>query len=58
MKIFLAVLSIFVATIILTTSSYFLNNVIASDSVVSIGGNGSSWDAITPKKLKSRWEKV
>jgi plastocyanin len=52
MKILLAVLFVFAATTILTASSYFLNNVNASDSVVSVGGNGSSWDAYTPKNIE------
>jgi plastocyanin len=52
MKILLAVLFVFAATTILTAYSYFLNNVNASDSVVSVGGNGSSWDAYTPKNIE------
>ena len=52
MKIPLAVLFVFATTTILTASSYFLNNVNASDSVVTMGGNGSSWDAITPKNTE------
>jgi len=52
MKIFLTVLFVFVATSILTTCSYFLNNVNASDSMVTVGGNGSSWDAFTPKNIE------
>jgi hypothetical protein len=41
-----------VATTILAASSYILNNANAFDSVVSLGGNGSSWDAITPKNIE------
>ena len=53
MKIFSAVLFIFVATTILTASSYFLNNVKASDSVmVNVGGNGSSWSSFTPQSVE------
>jgi plastocyanin len=41
-----------VATTILAASSYILNNANAFDSMVSLGGNGSSWDAITPKNIE------
>jgi hypothetical protein len=58
MKIFLAVLFVFVATTILAASNYSLNNANASDSVVSLGGNGSSWDAITPKNIEIKVEKA
>lgn len=53
MKIFSAVLFVFVATTILTASSFFLNNVNASDPVmVNVGGNGSSWSSFTPQSVE------
>jgi plastocyanin len=51
MKI-LAILFIFVGTTIFATSNYFLDNVSASDTLVSLGGNGSSWDSISPKNAE------
>lgn len=51
MKI-LAILFIFVGTTIFATSNYFLDNVSASDTLVSLGGNGSSWDSISPKNTE------
>ncbi len=50
MKIILDI--IFLITAILAGFNYFLNNVNASDSVVSVGGNGSSWDAFTPQNVE------
>ena len=51
MKI-LGILFIFVGITIFATSNYFLDNVSASDTLVSMGGNGSSWDSISPKNAE------
>lgn len=51
MKI-LVILLVFVGTTIFATSNYFLDNVSASDTLVSMGGNGSSWDSISPKNTE------
>jgi plastocyanin len=48
----LVILLIFVGTTIFATSSYFLDKVSASDIMVSLGGNGSSWDSISPKNIE------
>jgi plastocyanin len=50
MKITLMILLLMVA--VLSGLSYFLNNVNASNSMVSIGGNGSSWDSFNPPNLE------
>jgi hypothetical protein len=51
MKI-LPILFIFVGTTIFATSNYFLDNVSAFDTLVSMGGNGSTWDSISPKNTE------
>jgi plastocyanin len=51
MKI-LAILFMLVGTTIFATSNYFLDNVSGSDTLVSLGGNGSSWDSISPKNIE------
>jgi len=50
MKITLTIL--FLTVSILFGFNYSLNGVNASDSMVSVGGNGSSWDSINPQNIE------
>ena len=50
MKIVLVILSLTIA--ILSGFNYSLNDVAASDSMVSVGGNGSLWDSFTPQDVE------
>jgi len=50
MKITLIIL--FLTVSILFGFNYSLNGVNASDSMVSVGGNGSSWDSINPQNIE------
>jgi len=50
MKIVLAIMSVTIA--ILFVFNYSLNGVYASDSMVSVGGNGSLWDSFTPQNVE------
>ena len=50
MKIMLAI--IFLTTAVLAGFLYLLNNVNASDSQVTAGGNGTLWDSYTPKNVE------
>jgi len=50
MKIMLAI--IFLTTAVLAGFLYLLNNVNASDSEVTAGGNGTLWDSYTPKNVE------
>lgn len=50
MKFVLAIMSLTIA--ILFGFNYSLNNVAASDSMVSVGGNGSLWDSFTPQNVE------
>lgn len=47
MKITIAILSLTVA--ILFGFNYSLNDVVASNRIVNVGGNGTLWDSFTPK---------
>jgi plastocyanin len=48
----LSILLVFVGATLFATPSFFLDNVSASDTMVSMGGNGSSWDSISPKNIE------
>ena len=50
MKIILMILFLTIA--ILFGFNYSLNYVDASDSMVSVGGNGTLWDSFTPKNVE------
>ena len=50
MKIALLLASITVAFLFGLT--YSLNNVIASNQAVNVGGNGTLWDSFTPKNVE------
>ena len=43
---------LFLTVAILSGFNYSLNGVNASDSIVSVGGNGTLWDSFTPKNVE------
>ena len=51
MKITIAILSLTIA-IILFGFNYSLDDAAASDSMVSVGGNGSLWASFTPQNIE------
>lgn len=50
MKITLVILSLTIS--VLFGFNYFLNHVVASESMVSVGGNGTLWDSFTPQNVE------
>ena len=43
---------VFLTVAILFEFNYSLNNVVASDQAVKVGGSGASWDSFTPKNVE------
>lgn len=47
-----AVLLVYMIVAILLGFNYSLNNVVASNQAVNVGGNGTLWDSFTPKNVE------